>query len=909
MPHTSSRPESDRNLLFGILAVQLHFISRDDLDLGMSKWALEKYKSLGQILIEQGRLSAEQVQTLDALMVQQLKAHGDDPSRGLQAVKTVTTAVASLLTNISDAGLQASTVHVSKDDSTASFPHEAAAAAGAVRGAERYRRLRPHASGGLGEVFVAEDTELHREVALKQIKAKYADDERSRLRFLREAEITGGLQHPGIVPVYGLGAYPDGRPFYAMRFIRGNSLREAIERFHGSEKSGRDASEQSLSLHQLLHRFVAVCNAVAYAHSRGVLHRDLKPANVMLGEFGETLVVDWGLAKAGVESGLAPESLSAEPALRPTSVDALLATHAGALVGTIAYMSPEQAAGQLESLGPASDIYGLGAILYVLLAGKGPFFGKEETEALAAIKLGYFAPPRAVKAGTPPALDAICRKAMALDPKDRYASALDLADDVEHWLADEPVAAYPEPWTMRVGRMARRHRTKLVAAAVLLLTAVAALSVSTALVVAEQQETEKQRQAAVKNYEISRKQSFDIISLIESSESEFASVPALHDRRHELLTTASNACRQFLLQKPDDVELQKRAAQIYRFAANFKRLINETTEAERLYQDALALREKLSADSAEDKLLLADTVRDHGGLQIKLGRLREATGSFEKALKMTDEDKADEKKSHYRRRTALALRNLASIDYRKGMHQKSGVPADNIQRAVDLFRSLVEGPAEERNPYDPLLLAGAVNLSAMMDRHLDRLDDAQKKHAQAIQLLKGMLDGKPKMVNEADVVLFMSECQIEQCKSWAKVAKPKFLAAAETNLGVAINKLAGLVRDYPKIPAYQEALAEAYRERGEVRLQAQNFQGAREHFQSAQKLLAPLVQKYPELPSLHSELGRTLLGLGKAARALKDDQRHPWFEQAAAELKSALARSPEDAQLQAVLDELAELRK
>ena len=120
---------------------------------------------------------------------------------------------------------------------------------------------------------------------------------RAASRFLLEAEITGGLEHPGIVPVYGLGQYADGRPYYAMRFIKGDSLKEAIERFHQADIPSRDPGERTLELRQLLGRFIDVCNAIAYAHSRGVLHRDLKPGNIMLGKFGETLVVDWGLAK------------------------------------------------------------------------------------------------------------------------------------------------------------------------------------------------------------------------------------------------------------------------------------------------------------------------------------------------------------------------------------------------------------------------------------------------------------------------------------------------------------------------------------------------------------------------------------------------------------------------------------
>ena len=254
---------------------------------------------------------------------------------------------------------------------------------------QRFRILRPHARGGLGEVFVALDAELHREVALKQILGKHADDAVSRERFVAEAEITGGLEHPGVVPVYGLGTYAGGRPYYAMRFIKGESLKEAIGSFHADDTLESNSGRRSLELRKLLRRILDVCNAVDYAHSRGVIHRDLKPANIILGKHGETLVVDWGLAKA---VGRADPSVG-EQTIAPASGRSS-DTLPGSALGTPSYMSPEQASGELDRIGPRSDVYSLGATLYSVLTGRPPFDGDDVGETLRQVQAGDFRAPR-----------------------------------------------------------------------------------------------------------------------------------------------------------------------------------------------------------------------------------------------------------------------------------------------------------------------------------------------------------------------------------------------------------------------------------------------------------------------------------------------------------------------------------
>ncbi len=301
-----------------------------------------------------------------------------------------------------------------------------------------------------------------------------------------------------------MGRYGDGRPFYAMRFIRGKSFREAIDEFHNTDWNAKPVGAKTVALRRLLDRLLDVCNAIFYAHRRGVLHRDIKPSNIMLGDYGETLVVDWGLAKSMGKRDVAPtdSSLPSEATLLPRASSDVAATVVGRAIGSPPYMSPEQARGELDNLGVETDIYSLGATLYTVLTNARPVEGSDHTDTLRKVRSGEWPPPSQVQADVPRPLEAICLKAMSLEPRKRYRSVRALARDIEQFLANEPVSAYRERLSDRLVRLSRRHRT-MVRAGILSLVAISLISIAAAVSInqqktAVQQQRDANRQLALK---------------------------------------------------------------------------------------------------------------------------------------------------------------------------------------------------------------------------------------------------------------------------------------------------------------------------------------------------------------------------------------------------------------------------
>ena len=326
-----------------------------------------------------------------------------------------------------------------------------------ANGGSRYRLIEICGRGGFATVWRAADEKLGRKIAVKRLSERLARDPQARRRFIHEARLTSRLEHPGIVPIYDLlEDSSEAEPQYAMKLVRGITLAEAIERYHTLSTEG---SNRSVELLSLLNSYLAVAHTMEFAHARGVLHRDLKPQNILLGEFGETIVLDWGLAKSLQD---ATKEIAGP---RVTTAESPFVTQPGTVQGTPAYMAPEQAAGRTDEVDERTDVYALGAILYELLSGRIPFGGRTSEDVQQRVIDEEPVSPRVVNAHVSRPMAAICLKAMGKSPSVRYPSVRALREDLERAIADEPITVYRESLWERGTRWMRGHRAAAMALA------------------------------------------------------------------------------------------------------------------------------------------------------------------------------------------------------------------------------------------------------------------------------------------------------------------------------------------------------------------------------------------------------------------------------------------------------------
>ncbi len=791
----------------------------------------------------------------------------------------------------------------------------------------RFRILTFLAQGGLGRVLVAEDGELGRKVVIKEIKPKYADDATCRQRFVSEAEITGGLEHPGIVPVYSLGNHCDGRPYYAMRLIYGTTLRSAARTFHQRFSQSPTPMLPIVELHQLMRRFIDVCHAVQYAHSRGVIHRDLKPDNVMLGKFGETLLVDWGLAKVIGRTDACRDPV--EQTLRPRSGSGSTATVRGSTLGTPAFMSPEQAAGDPDEVGPASDVYGLGATLYYLLTGKAAFEGRTVPEILAKVKRSEFRRPREVCSAVPAALEAICLKAMARSPADRYPTATDLIQDLERWIADEPVSAYTETRGERLARWMRRHRTGVQAAAAILLS-VALISSAAMLVVARAWRNEKAaRQAAVESRSEAvtrfRQARESVDRWMTGAGHELGYYPDLQKTRLRLLEQAAADYESFVRMHSDDHDLELERGRTYVRLGHLRRTLEDPPGAQEAYETAeqiFAEAVRRRPEDPECEIDLADCQTNLGLVAAETHDHRTARRKYDAAIQQLKRLLA-RVPSDARARGSLATALLNRGELLAGLTRLDAAEQD-LRRAIDIATQLVNqdpdatgplvtaavcktllgrvltergqftsglqtlreavddaGRLVEHDPGRPQYLETRAATQIELARHLRHLGrwseeaDACRRAMDDYQRLAEVLPG---------VTAFVANRALTQLDLAALHRRMGQVTLAEQELAAAGNSLRTLLETNPQSEfliarwAYSRVLKGAIqRDRGQAEESKRNLSEARERYE---RLLAaakasgaePVLQIRQSAAVCRSHLAQTLHALGELPQAEQEFQ-------------------------------------
>lgn len=435
--------DTDHNLLFGVISLQSGLIDMQQFVDACTLWSGRQQASLAAVLVEQGWLEDDDRKHVDYLLRRRLEKEGRNASRTLAGVPdAIKVALASINSPSIHQSLQALPAGDSSDalDAGDAALETLAGPAGLhLHGKVTLRGL--HSTGGIGQVWRAFDEVLGREIALKELKADTAGSRRNRERFFREAQLTGQLEHPGIVPVYDfVSRDDDGRCFYTMRFVRGRTLTEAIQQYHQQREADSEVDAAG-ELLRLLNVFVSICQTIAFAHSRNVIHRDLKGDNVILGDFGEVIVLDWGLAKRLDEPSdeaeeVDPGDPGATLAFAQETTQSPSVTMQGEKLGTPAYMAPEQATGQIDLLDRRTDVYGLAAILYEILTGQPPFLGKSIVEILQRV---IHSPPQPLTERCPAVpieLERVCLQGLAKNRDDRQQTATEMANQIQQWIAE-----------------------------------------------------------------------------------------------------------------------------------------------------------------------------------------------------------------------------------------------------------------------------------------------------------------------------------------------------------------------------------------------------------------------------------------------------------------------------------------
>jgi serine/threonine protein kinase len=722
-----------------------------------------------------------------------------------------------------------------------------------VRMSSEFRVENLHATGGLGAVYRAYDPRLNRRVALKFPK-QFRQSNAVRARFEREAHITSQLDHPGIVPVHAVSSTIDGPLCYATRFVEGRTLQEAIQQCHESP-----ASMPGSELRQLLQRFVAVCNIVAYAHARKIIHRDIKPANILLGSFGETLLIDWGLAK--VLGGVPDEHSSESDQLdRDIEASGSVATETGQVMGTPAYASPEQYLGRTAEVAESSDVYSLGATLFTILTGKPP--SSSSGFPHQQLTAGVIKSAIEQVSSVPVSLNAICVKAMSMQAGNRYPSAMMLARDIERWLADETVSVLPDPLRVRLGRAVRKRPGAAAATVATALVALLAGILGSAVL------GQKNRQLmasndllteAISRSELANRQTLSALrSLVDDV------VIEKFDEQASLGVSERRFLDSVLVQYQAYAGLQNDSQENREIRA--EGLMQSGRIQLRLSNDVLALRDLHAASElleelfegtgqAEHQIKLAKALADMSEALLRCGRLEEGEVAAERGIEFCNRDQATAETVSADSRSIRAA--CADLHRMKGTIQTRNQKWKDAATSFSLAEQLL-GHLLKLDPTNVEYQQSMSTISRALSVTWGRMGDSsrQSEYSQrTMKLQQSLADQFPddpeyqaSLVNSIYSHSALSELHGQTNKAVEELSR---------GIGIAL----ALVNRYPLVARHRELLGLLLNRRGTLQTKLDEPTLAANDLRQAVTIFRGLVQDFPESSESLVRLQESLFSL------------------------------------------------
>lgn len=916
--------QAELNLLYVLVAIRTVGADRHGLLATGVEGLGRTPAQLKQLLIERDCLSPEQASRVEADVDVLVQRYGGDPSAALEAsvklsdetleptVQTDLGVVRDLASHaavrdskrVKPTSADESTMPVTLSADQRSRPHvdlegttagnwtgdsaEAGTADFEERTLSRYTLTRVHGKGGLGQVWLAVDRQLNRRVALKELRPDRGADEQSLRRFVKEAQITGQLEHPNIVPVYELSSSGKDGLFYTMRFLRGRTLREAIREYHSKRKGGGTGS---LELRHLLQAFAGICNAIAYAASKGVVHRDLKPGNIMMGSFGEVVVLDWGLAKTVDEQ----EEDTGSPSISVTGDAAISKTLEGQVLGTPGYLSPEQADGDLKKIDARTDVYGLGAILFAILTGRAPHrldvkgTSRGTHELLKRIADGPSPSARSVAPATPAALDAICAKAMAKRRGDRYRSAAELAEDVLRWISDEPVSAHQDPLSVRFARWTRRHRTWAQAVAASLLV-VAGVSTAAAFLVNDARRNEQtarrnaeqawadERQALAAAQQAreaeeaakadATRRFHDAQETVHRSLTGVAKVllyfPGVQPLRAELLEQAAMDLERFAAEDSEDLQLQLEAGRAIVRLGDVRGLLYQWDDAREQYERAenhfVQLRQRAD-DHLDLQKELAECRQQLAFSLDTLGRRQEAGVVYARVVAAFDE-LVTRSQGEIRFRVAHAA---ALVDLAQHLSHAGNVPQaiGTLETAEAAFQQLVD---EQNRSVHRQGLAAAQRQHGQLLKRTGKTSAAVVKLQEAMAGFKTLQLAEPNQPNHLEE---LADCHIALANALLSTGREQE-SVALYSAAIADYKL--LLEARPGVPQYRESLALIRRNRAQQLVRSGRSREAYEDAFESLLTFDELLAAGPSIPRYVAGEAACSLTFGQVLRDLDENE-------------------------------------